>query len=69
MKSINVNKPNLSKLSTLDFAVKSGADSILISDNLCKLDIFSNMVKASSNVLMEIEQIEDTISKYFELAK
>ena len=69
MKSINVNKPALSKLSTLDFAVKSGADSIIIDDNLCELADFSNMVKASRYVLMEIEQMEDTISNYYEETK
>ncbi len=53
----------------MDFAVKSGADCIIIDDFLCNLADFHNMVKTSRNVLTEIEQMEDTLIKYYEGAK
>jgi len=69
IKSINVNKPAIFKVSILDFAVKAGIDGIIIKDELCEMQEYLNTVKASRNVIMEIERVEDSIHKYFDQSK
>jgi len=53
----------------LDFAVKAGIDAIIIKDELCEIQEYTNTIKASRNVIIEIERVEDTINKYFDQSK
>jgi len=53
----------------LDFAVKAGIDAIIIKDQICEIQEYLNTVKASRNVISEIERVEDTITKYFDQSR
>lgn len=69
IKSINLNKPAIFKVSILDFAVKAGIDGIIIKDEVCGMQEYINTIKASRNVIIEIEKVEDSIQKYFDQTK
>jgi len=56
-------------VSIIDFAVKAGIDGIIIKDEFCELQEYLNTVKASRNVIFEIERVEDSINKYFDQSK
>jgi len=53
----------------LDFALKAGVDAIIIKDQICEINDYLNTLKASRNVIAEIERVEDTISKYFDQSR
>lgn len=49
--------------------MKAGIDGIIVKDDLCEIQEYLNTVKASRNVIIEIERIEDSIHKYFDQSK
>lgn len=69
LKSLNINKPVISKISTLDFAVKEGIDSIILEEEINSEKCFLAAIAACRDVLLQIEAFEDSRNKYEEMSK
>jgi len=71
LKSMNVNRPIISKISSIEFCVKEGIDSILIYEE--SLDFneneYLNTLRAFRQMLLQVEAYCDNISKFEEISK
>jgi pyruvate kinase len=68
-KTLNINKPLLSKFSFLDLSAKEGIDSIIIEDDTQTEGGLIDNIRICREVLRQIESYEDSHFKYQEMSK
>lgn len=69
LKSINVNKPLISKISAVDSSVKEGIDAIIVNDDTIIGNNYLATLKAFQNVLLQLEAYEDNKCRYEEMSR
>lgn len=69
MKSMNISKPSISQISTIDFAVKEGIDSLLLIEDHNYVNYYFDIIRTVRDALLQIEAYEDNKNKYEEMSK